>query len=427
MGRNFHFKEWLAPLILPVQTPPTHNLIHRFQARLMKYGGFIMGIFLISIYFSTTLAIICSAALGLIWLLSGQFIALPRALKTYPVAAWSLLLYACFLVGLNYGNASHEEAFKMVSKYRELFFIPILIPFLSTKRYRTWAWNVFIIASMLTMLISYLMNLGVLGPIDVMYGPSWKSRITHSLFMAFFAFFCLHKACDGKRLTVVYSSLFLLSVYNLFFIVEGRTGQLTALALMALFALQRFTVKGRLLTLLIIVVFLGLFLNFSDKANRINEGLANTQAYLKEHTIQTNSSMGQRYTFWHYSLKLLAEKPFVGHGTGSFAQEYQRVAKGEQLMAQQPHNELLLIGVQLGLLGLIPYLGFLVSQFYCSLKLPEQDKWLAQGLLVSLLIISLFNTPFFDHTEGHWFACMIALCFAALGSDDTKLKPLTHL
>lgn len=404
-----------------MQTFPDHNLAHRFQARLPEYGSFVTALFLVSIYFSTSLAIIFSGILGLLWLLSGQFMDLPGTLRKNPVAAGSLLLYMSFIVGLSYGSASHEESIKMISKYRELFFIPVLIPFLSTKRYRTWAWNVFIIASMLTMLISYLMNLGVLGPIDVMYGPSWKSRITHSLFMAFFAFFCLHKACDGKRLTVVYSSLFLLSVYNLFFIVEGRTGQLTALALMALFALQRFTVKGRLLTLLTIVAFLGLFLNFSDKADRINEGFANTQAYLQEHPEQTESSMGQRYTFWHYSLKLMAEKPLVGHGTGSFAQEYQRIAKGERFITQHPHNEFLLIGVQLGLLGLIPYFGFLVSQFFCSLKLPDQDRWLAQGLLVSLLIISLFNTPFFDHTEGHWFACMIALCYAALNSDNKAL------
>jgi O-antigen ligase len=383
----------------------------------MEYGSFFIGLFLVSIYFSTSLAIIFSGVLGLFWLFSGQFMALPDILKTYPVAAWSLLLYVCFIVGLSYGNAVHENAFVMLSKYRELFFIPVLIPFLSTEQYRNWAWNAFIIASVLTMSISYLMSIGALDT-NKMQDLCWKSRITHSLFMAFFAFFCLHKAYDGKRFTVVYLSLFLLSVYNLFFIVEGRTGQLIVLALIALFALQRFTTKGRLLALLTIVAFLGLFLNFSDKANRINEGFANTQAYLQEHPEQTESSMGQRYTFWHYSLKLIAEKPFLGHGTGSFAQEYQRIAEGEHFMAQHPHNEFLLIGVQLGLLGLIPYFGFLVSQFYCSLKLPDRDKWLAQGLLVSLLIISLFNTPFFDHTEGHWFAGMIALCFAAFGSDD---------
>jgi len=126
--------------------------------------------------------------------------------------------------------------------------------------------------------------------------------------------------------------------------------------------------------------------------------------------------MGQRYTFWKYSLKLMAEKPLLGHGTGAFNKEYQRIAMGEQFITQNPHNEFFMVGVQLGLLGLLVYLGFLVSQFYYARLLPDNEKWLAQGLLMTLLITSLFNTPFFDQTEGHWFAGMIALCFSSLGS-----------
>ncbi|NOT11161.1 MAG: O-antigen ligase family protein [Methylococcaceae bacterium] len=404
-----------------MQTLVFHNLSDRIQARAPVYGACFISLFLIAIYFSTALAIILSGVIGLFWLLTGQFFTLARILKEYPIAAWSLLLFICFFVGSAYGNASIKETFVIISKYRELFFIPVLIPFLKKNPHRNWVWLAFTVASVLSFSISYLMSLGILDMTEI-HGPSWKSRITHSLFMAFFAFYCMHKAYNDNRFSTLYVVMFLLSAYNLFFIVEGRSGQLIAVALVALFALQRFKIKGRILTILGFAVFMGLFLNFSDKSSRIHEGIANTKAYMKEHPEQTDSSMGQRYTFWHYSLKLMAEKPFIGHGTGSFAQEYQRVAKGEHFMAQHPHNEFLLIGVQLGIMGLIPYFGFLVSLFYYSLKLPDQDKWLAQGLLVSLVIISLVNTPIFDHTEGHWFACMIALCFASLGSDDKILK-----
>jgi hypothetical protein len=49
--------------------------------------------------------------------------------------------------------------------------------------------------------------------------------------------------------------------------------------------------------------------------------------------------------------------------------------------------------------------------------LPDKEKWLAQGVLLSLIVTSLFNSPFLDHTEGHWFASLIALCFASLQVD----------
>ncbi|MGR9088441.1 MAG: O-antigen ligase family protein, partial [Gammaproteobacteria bacterium] len=68
------------------------------------------------------------------------------------------------------------------------------------------------------------------------------------------------------------------------------------------------------------------------------------------------------------------------------------------------------------------YLGFLISQFYESRRLPMREKWLLQGLLAALVITSLFNSPFYDHTEGHWFAVMIALLSGVSDADEVTLE-----
>ena len=391
-------------------------LAKRAQSRILEYGSFITVLFVVSIYLSTSLAIILSGLLGFFWLLSAQFMVLPGLLKKNPVAVWSLLLFLCFIFGLCYSSATFGEAFSMLMKYRELIFIPVLISFLNTERYRCWAWKAVVTGSLLILLISYLMYIGVLD-LNKLGDPSFKSRITHSIFISFFAFFCVHKAYDGKRYEKLYWVLFILCIYNLFFMVEGRTGQLIAVLLVLLFGIQRFTKKALLLTVLVTAILLALFLTFSIKATRINEGLASTQAYLQSHPERTEFSMGQRFIFWRYSLKLIAEKPLLGHGTGSFAKEYQRVASNELFVTKNPHNEFLMISVQLGLLGLSIYLGFLASQYYYARKLPEKEKWLAQGILLSLIVASLFNCPLMDHAEGHWFTALIALCFASLQAD----------
>jgi O-antigen ligase len=391
------------------------NLSSRYRERVLNAGSLLTVFFIVAVYFSTALALIGSILVALAWLLSGALTSLPDTIKKYPVAAWSLLLYVCFFVGLAYGNAPSEWMGETLKKYRELLFIPVLLPLLSAQRHRDRAWRAFVIASLISLAISYLMSFGIID-MDPGHGPSLKSRITHGIFIGFFAFYCLHKSFDGRQFAHLYLPLFLIAIFNVFFVVEGRTGQLITLVLILLFALQRFGLKARLLTGVALVVFLGIFLGFSDKAARIYEGIENTQAYLQETPGQTDSSMGQRYTFWKYSVKLIAEKPLLGYGTGSFAQEYARVAQGEQFLAHHPHNEFLFIGVQLGLLGLIPYLGFLGSQLYEARRLPEPEKWLAQGLLATLVLTSLVNTPIFDHTEGHWFVVMIALCFASLQS-----------
>jgi O-antigen ligase len=388
----------------------------KIQVLVLKAGGVFTALFIVAIYFSTSLAIILSGFLGLFWLLSAQLMVLPGTLKKTPVAAWSLLLFLCFIFGLCYTSATYGDAFSMLMKYRELLFIPVLCSFLTAKRYQCWSWKAFVIASVLILLISYLMDIGILD-LNRQGDPAFKSRITHSIFISFFAFFCAHKACDGKRYAILFGVLFILSMYNLFFMVEGRIGQLTATLLVLLFTAQRFSKKILLLAVLVIAILLALFFAYSDKATRINEGVVNIQSDLKPDAEQIPSSMGQRYMFWRYSLKLMAEKPLLGHGTGSFAKEYQRVAISELFLSKNPHNEFFMIGVQLGLLGVIIYTGFLVSQYNCAKRLPDKEKWLAQGLLLSLIATSLFNSPFLDHTEGHWYAAMIALCFASLQTE----------
>lgn len=405
---------------MPLFFNPTHSQLWRL--RLQEYTGFLAVFLIVTIYFSTSLTILVSTVIAFSWLLSLQFMNLPALFKSYPVVAGALLLLMCFGFGLSYGEASTEAAFTMLRKYRKLFFISILIPFFASEKQRYWAWMAFTFASVLTLTGSYLMDLGILEP-NKLGDPCFKSRITHSIFIGFFAFYCIHKVYDAERFTQWYLSFFVLSIYNLFFVVQGRTGQLIVVALIMLFAIQRLTKKGRLLLVLLMSVLLALFFSFSEKAIRINDGIANTQAYWQSESQQLDS-MAQRYDFWKHSLKLVLEKPILGHGTGSFTNAYQRIAKGEALMTGNPHNEFLMITVQLGGVGLLFYLGFLGSFYYNAGKLPDREKWLAQGLWVCLIITSLFNTPLFDHSEGFWFITLIALCFATLQTRlTTSLKP----
>jgi O-antigen ligase len=382
---------------------------NNIQTTALKIGSCCAVLLIPAIYFSTALAIFLSAIIALLWLVSAQFLRLPNILKDYPVALWSLLLFACFVIGFSYGDASNSEAFSMLRKYRELVFIPLLLPFLIREPYRQWAWYAFIVASVVTLLSSQLMAMDLFC-VNELCTPHFKSRITHGVFIAFFAFFISHKAFDTRgwiQLSCI--ALLLICLHNLFFVVDGRTGQLIFLVLMLLFAMQRFNKKNLLLAMLAIVVLLGVFISFSDKAIRIKEGFATAQAHLQDHPEQGEFSMGERFTFWKYSAQLIAEKPFFGQGTGSYTKAYQRVANKD---SQNPHNEFLLIGVQLGAIGLFFYSGFLLSQYYYATRLPTPEKWLAQGLLATLIITSLFNSPLLDHTEGHWFTTLIALCFA---------------
>jgi O-antigen ligase len=398
---------------------PFKKLLFKSQPLIIDIGGYLAILLILTLPFSTALTVVLSIALAFLWVSSAQFMTLPIFIKQNPVILFAVLLFLYLALGVTYSTAAPVNAFSTLSKYRELLLLAILPPFFQSEFIRHWAWNAFIIASIVTLLGSYAIYFGM---IDYMQpeDPSIKNRITHSLLIAFFAFFCMHKSLQEGKYGKLYIALLVLCIHNLFFLVSGRTGQLIFLLLMLLFYIQRFSAKKAVLLITATFALLFLFITCSDRANRINEGFSQTQNYLHSETGETNTSMGQRLTFWKHSLALIAEKPWLGHGTGSYPTEYNRMAAKADIASNNPHNEYLMITVQIGIVGLLLFLAFLFSQYQCSLKLLNEYQWFAQGVLVALAINSLFNSTILDFTEGHWFSAIIALCFSTL---PFKTKP----
>ena len=188
--------------------------------KLANYAGYSAALLLATSYFSTSLSTIMSIIIGVLWLFTAQYKGLPNILRQYPVSAWSLALFIFFIIGLAYTSAAQNDGLSMLKKYRELIFIPILIPFLSQERHRNWSWKAFILMSLLTLIGSFLMEIGILGP-EKQHDPSIKSRITHSIFIAFFAFFCLHRILDDKAYRWAFLALFLRQFGRPFFCGPG--------------------------------------------------------------------------------------------------------------------------------------------------------------------------------------------------------------
>ncbi len=393
---------------------------------LVRTGAFFSALLMLTVPLSTTISIIMTFLVFVCWILSASFRSLPMLMRTNPVAASALLLYGLFLIGTLYGDAAAVDSWSMLRKYRELPLLVILIPFMQEEKYRRWVITAFIVASVLTLLGSYLKEFGVL-PMSRQGTPTFKSRITHNLFMAFFAYFCAHQSRTAVNRRWFWPVLGLLAALNLFFVVHGRTGQVIFVLLIELFLFQRFKLKVALiLAPLVLLGSLGMLAipgsvnhvqegtaESTASANRFQEGIAESRDYMQgRETLGT--SMGQRLYFWQYSIGLISKSPLIGHGTGSFAGQFSRITGGKELLTENPHNEYLMITIQLGVIGLFAYLFFLACQWRCSFDLPEDLRWFAQGVFLSLAVNGLLNTTFLDHSEGHWYAVLIALSFAAL-------------
>ena len=147
-----------------------------------------------SIPISTALDEILLVLILALWLAGDRFRVKITAVRDNPIVLPALLLFGMYLVGLLYGEASGREAMGALSKATNLLFIPILLFFFRDERVRSSALSGFLAALALTILISYLLWMGVIPPSrlfhitpDDAYTP-FKHRITHSFLMAFGAY-----------------------------------------------------------------------------------------------------------------------------------------------------------------------------------------------------------------------------------------------
>jgi O-antigen ligase len=124
--------------------------------------------------------------------------------------------------------------------------------------------------------------------------------------------------------------------------------------------------------------------------------------------------VGYRLEFWRNSLRLIAERPVLGAGTGGFTGAYAALVRGTGMdPSENPHNEYLMVTVQLGLAGLGLLLWLFAVQWKKAALLPAGFAApAARGLVLLLLSASLVTSTLIDHTEGLVYVWMSALLFA---------------
>jgi len=228
--------------------------------------------------------------------------------------------------------------------------------------------------------------------------------------MSILAFFAANKSIDAqqKKFKAIWILTFILCVFNMFYIAPGRTGMLVFIFLIILLFLQRLSVIKLLLSLAVLTLLVVTTYMTSDNfSSRSTLAFKEIQSY--EYGA-SRSSLGMRFDWWIDSFALIKEKPILGHGTGSFTTEHEKFISGSKIMkTDNPHNEFLLIGVQLGLVGVTVFALIFISQLLCSFKLEKPDKLYVQGVLIAMVIGCTMNSFLFDSHQGHFWAILSAV------------------
>jgi hypothetical protein len=356
------------------------------------------------------------------WLCSGDFAGRWSRIRANPVAVVSLALLAWIALATTWSPADWPRALGNFWQYRKLLIIPLMLSVIDDPR---WAWRTFaafLAGTAVALVASYLRWFEVLPDMGGR-GPyaGFGGRAGFSIVLAFAAFAVVWLWQLQPRLRPLWALLGVLAVFNLFFVSDGRTGQLAFLCLIPLLLYRRWRLKGVLAgAVAALLVALAAYVLSPTFRARIESADNDLQAYDRG---ITSTSSGLRLEFWQNTLSLICAHPLFGGGTGSFREEYRELAAQQNLtgdhVASHPHNEYLLVWSQQGIIGLALLLWLWATQWRRAYSLNPSERYLTHALILIMLVGDLFNSLLLDNFEGHFYALMSV----ALASNWPRLSP----
>lgn len=250
----------------------------------------------------------------------------------------------------------------------------------------------------------------------------WISNewFAHSLFMAVLFAYGLTGWLRKHELS--YLIFCAVGLFGIFVVSEQRTGFMaTIVVTLWLVWLLLPTLKQKILATLAVIAVITLVV-MTDNSVMIRVAEAGDEwqrcmAVADSADLQTlgqgcYSSIGLRVLFLKDSLAQIGDAWLFGHGLGNLQvvtidyDWYQQAFRFGQ--ANNPHNEYLLQGIQLGLVGVILVIALFVVAFYQAMHLNRNRRYLYAGIVLMYALGCLFNSFLLDPLQGMLFTLLMA-------------------
>lgn len=331
-----------------------------------------------------------------------------------------LLFFGVFRNHYNSARAWHQF-FKYTGKWLALI---TLLPVFSQDKYRKFFYSGLVLGIFLTSLMVYVayqyvpfLHNGYFMYLHMVDAIPW------SFMLAFTAFIVAQQIVSDAKFRILRSVVLIWFLYALFFLNIERSGMLVGILLAAVISFQYLPWRKSLLAC--VIIFCGaIVLYFASPAfhTKFSEIISSIISFNKG-TIA--GSINERLYMAKNSFMLIKQRPWFGFGTGSFPFAYHTtgatIITGSTipgglpnvLYLGDPHNSFLHLWVQLGLVGVICFVAFLVLQFVESFKLPAFERNLAQGLVLSFALMCCCEASFLRQGSATYYLVLLAVIFGA--------------
>jgi O-antigen ligase len=318
-----------------------------------------------------------------------------------PVLVWVL-----GALGMLWADVSWSERIAGLSGFHKLLFIPLLLAQFRRSSQARWAIIGFLASSVALLIVSWALVLtpgltwrGRLSP-----GVPVKSYIMQSAIFAICAFGLIGQATElwrtRARLSLVLLFLAAAFVANIVYVSTARTTLVVLVVMMVLWGLRQFRWKGALGAALIGAILAGaVWASSSYLRERVSAAMKELQTY---DIGEVNTPTGLRIEYWKKSLSFIAEAPVIGHGTGTIPKLFQRdatVGTIPALITTNPHNQILAVGIELGLVGVAVLIAMWLAHF-ALFRARTLVAWFGLLVVTYNVVSSLFNSHLFDFSQG---------------------------
>jgi O-antigen ligase len=355
----------------------------------------------VSLPWSTSLTAIL-ISLWLVAVIPALNIASVRREIMTPIGGMPVLLWGLAAVGMLWADVDWSERFGALRGYHKLLVIPLLLAQFRRPERARWVILGFLISTLALQVLSWrTLHPGLWGREKADVGVPVKDYILQSGVFAICALGLLGQAVEWRtrRPHLAVAAIFVAASFigNIIYVATSRTTLVIVALLVLIFGFRQFGWKGMLAVGILGAALTNLFWVSSPYLrDRVTEVVEQVQDYPAD---TGKTSIGLRLEFWKKSIEFVTAAPVVGHGTGTIAALFRRSASGDSVVTGNPHNQILAVAIQLGLLGTL----VLIAMWIVHLTLFHERTlvaWYGLTIVVSNILGSLFNSHLFDFSQG---------------------------
>ena len=342
-----------------------------------------------------------------------------------PLSIMAVLIALLVMsLSLIWTTAPSIDALGSIAKYGKLLVIPVFFVLVQTSREAFIALAAFFISQTFLLLSSWMLFARLPVPwatsnMAITEFAVFSSYLDQGLMAALFAALCWHlrSFAPGKHGRTVVTVVAVIALGNVFFVLNGRSGHVVAIALVSVAIMWELPRRYRFSAVLT-PIFLVLALISTPSKLRERMALAGHEFQSYEQGDQRQTSTGIRLGLWLNSIKIIQISPVLGTGVGSWSTEYNRLQlqanpKHQNVIGNwNPHQEYLLWGVQLGAVGIVMLVSLLAAVAADARSMRRAEARALTSAVLALAVASLFNSSLYDAFIGDFFCVVVGLLLA---------------